>query len=210
MNPLFQGFGQHFRPGRDCGGPRSGRHGLRHLLAAGLMGEAGMPGLGGRGFRASRMFGAGDLQLIVLALLADKPRHGYEIMKALEEHSSGFYAPSPGMIYPALTYLEEVGFATVEAEANKKLYRINEAGQAFLHEHRDFTDDIFDRVREMAGGFASGAMGDLNSAFARLAGQAYRGAWNLGPEHPAVARIAEALRKAAEEIENITKASPAR
>ncbi|HET9316515.1 MAG TPA: hypothetical protein VFQ51_13060, partial [Vicinamibacteria bacterium] len=76
----------------------------------------------------------------------------------------------------------------------------------FLHEHRDFTDDIFDRVREMVGGFASGGMGDLNTAFARLAGQVYRNAWNLGPEHPALARVTEVLKKAATEIEQIAKA----
>ena len=138
MNPFAMAFGPRFHRGRHCGA--RGRHGLRHLIAAGLMGETGMPGLGGRGFRASRMFGAGDLQLIVLALLADKPRHGYEIMKALEEHSHGFYAPSPGMIYPALTYLEEVGHAEATAEGAKKLYRITPAGEAHLAANRAAAD----------------------------------------------------------------------
>lgn len=142
MNPFAAAFGHRFHRGRDCGGPRGpgARHGLRHLLAAGLLGEAGMPGLGGRGFRASRMFGAGDLQLIVLALLADRPRHGYEIMKALEEHSHGFYAPSPGMIYPALTYLEETGHAEATAEGAKKLYRITPEGEAHLAANRANVD----------------------------------------------------------------------
>src|SRR3546814_18947283 len=98
-----------------------------------MFGEAGM---GGRGFRASRMVGAEDLQLLILALLAEKPRHGYEIIKALDEHSHGFYAPSPGVIYPALTYLEEIGFATVVAEGAKKLYRITEEGGAYLADRR--------------------------------------------------------------------------
>jgi DNA-binding PadR family transcriptional regulator len=74
------------------------------------------------------------LQLVILALLEERPRHGYEIIKALEETSKGFYAPSPGMVYPALTYLEEVGYATVEAEGSKKLYQITAAGQSVLAE----------------------------------------------------------------------------
>src|SRR3546814_2822416 len=92
--------------------------------------------MGGRGFRASRMVGAEDLQLLILALLAEKPRHGYEIIKALDEHSHGFYAPSPGVIYPALTYLEEIGFTTVVAEGAKKLYSITEEGGAYLADRR--------------------------------------------------------------------------
>ena len=85
-------------------------------------------GLGGRGFFGGRKLGSGELQLVILALLEERPRHGYEIIKALEDTSKGFYAPSPGMVYPALTYLEEVGYATVEAEGSKKLYRITDAG----------------------------------------------------------------------------------
>jgi hypothetical protein len=61
--------------------------------------------------------------LLLLALLAEKPSHGYELIKALEERSSGYYSPSPGMVYPALTYLEELGHASVEPEGTRKLYR---------------------------------------------------------------------------------------
>src|SRR3546814_58048 len=117
----------HRRRGRHGGGFGPGG------FAAAMFGEAGM---GGRGFRASRMVGAEDLQLLILALLAEKPRHGYEIIKALDEHSHGFYAPSPGVIYPALTYLEEIGFATVAAEGAKKLYSITEEGSDYLADRR--------------------------------------------------------------------------
>ena len=99
-------------------------------------------GIGGRGFFAGRKLGSGELQLIILALLDERPRHGYEIIKAIEETSKGFYAPSPGMVYPALTYLEEVGEATVEQEGSKKLYRITDAGRARLSEHRAFVDAV--------------------------------------------------------------------
>ncbi|HEX6958028.1 MAG TPA: PadR family transcriptional regulator [Ferrovibrio sp.] len=117
---------------------RRGRHGFGPGgFAAGLFGEAGF---GGRGFRASRLVSAEDLQLLILALLAEKPSHGYELIKALEERSHGFYAPSPGVIYPALTYLEEIGYATVTAAGAKKLYSITEAGLAHLAERRAQAD----------------------------------------------------------------------
>jgi DNA-binding PadR family transcriptional regulator len=120
----------------------SGRHARRHGFG-GLFGVAGSRGIGWRGFRAGRKLGSDDLQLVILALLADKPSHGYEIIKALEERSGGFYAPSPGMVYPALTYLEELGYASVEAERAKKLYRISEAGRAYLEQNRRTVDAIF-------------------------------------------------------------------
>ena len=91
--------------------------------------------MGGGGFRMGRKFAAGDLQLVILALLAEQPRHGYELIKLLEERSGGFYVPSPGVIYPALTYLEETGLADVESEGTKKLYRITESGRKLVEEN---------------------------------------------------------------------------
>ncbi|NEH47864.1 PadR family transcriptional regulator [Rhizobium leguminosarum] len=93
-------------------------------------------GMFGGDFRMGRKFAAGDLQLVILALLAEQPRHGYELIKLLEERSGGFYVPSPGVIYPALTYLEETGLAEVEVEGAKKLYRITEAGRGRVEENR--------------------------------------------------------------------------
>jgi DNA-binding PadR family transcriptional regulator len=84
-----------------------------------------------------------DLQLLILGLLADKPRHGYEIIKALDERSKGFYVPSPGMVYPALTYLEEIGHATVEADGARKLYQITDAGKEHLESNRSTVEALF-------------------------------------------------------------------
>ena len=103
-------------------------------------------GRGGHGFRAARMLASGDLQLIVLALLDQKPRHGYEIIKALEEHSSGVYTPSPGVVYPALTYLEEVGYAASEAAGNKKLYSITDIGKEHLAKNRHEVDETLEQL----------------------------------------------------------------
>jgi DNA-binding PadR family transcriptional regulator len=123
---------------RRCGGPRARRYGSGGFWA----GMAGGRGFGWHGFRAGRKLGADDLQLVILALLADKPCHGYEMIKALEERSGGFYSPSPGMIYPALTYLEEIGYASVEAEGAKKLYRLTDEGRAHLEANRGVVDAI--------------------------------------------------------------------
>jgi len=107
-------------------------------------------GMGGRAFGMGRKLKSIDLQLLILALLADKPRHGYEIIKALDERSQGYYVPSPGMVYPALAHLEEIGRATVEADGTRKLYRITEAGRRHLDEHRDFADALFAEIGRVA------------------------------------------------------------
>jgi DNA-binding PadR family transcriptional regulator len=93
-------------------------------------------GMFGGGFRTGRKFDAADLQLIILALLSEQPRHGYELIKTLEERSGGFYVPSPGVIYPALTYLEETGLAEVEVSGTKKLYSITDAGRKRVEDNR--------------------------------------------------------------------------
>src|SRR5215475_554330 len=128
--------------GRDCGG-RGRRHGFSGLFG----GSMGGRGYGWHGFRAGRKLGGDDLQLVILALLAEKPYHGYEIIKALEERSGGFYSPSPGMVYPALTYLEEIGHASVETEGTKKLYEITDEGRQYLEGKRAFVEAIFAQLR---------------------------------------------------------------
>lgn len=125
-----------------------GRRHFRGRLAAALF-SAGEDGLGGHGFRASRVVSAADLQLLILALLEEHPRHGYEIIKALEEHTSGFYAPSPGVIYPALTYLEEIGHTSVSAEGAKKLYSLTTAGRDYLAEHRVHADTMMAQLAKI-------------------------------------------------------------
>jgi DNA-binding PadR family transcriptional regulator len=101
-----------------------------------------------------RKVGAGDLQLLLLHLLQENPRHGYELIKELESRTSGYYSPSPGVIYPALTYLEEIGFASVEAEGNKKLYRITETGAAFLKENQQTAEAMLSELAEIGRRFA--------------------------------------------------------
>ncbi|WP_257638141.1 PadR family transcriptional regulator [Janthinobacterium sp. UMAB-56] len=110
-------------------------------------GGPGGPGGRGRGERAERVFGRGDLPLIVLALIEISPRHGYEIIKAIEERCGGAYAPSPGAVYPTLTLLEEQDYVTSgESASGKKLYTITDMGRAYLDENRAQVDGILARL----------------------------------------------------------------
>jgi DNA-binding PadR family transcriptional regulator len=151
--------------------------------------------------RRSQMFESGEVKFVMLRLLREKPRHGYEIIKALEERLAGCYSPSPGTVYPTLQLLEDQGYVRVVEEGGKKIYHITPEGEAFLDQNRDAVDDIFDRVRDTVRDFAGGAMGDLHNAFARITSATYKKAWRFGPSHPAVPRIVEILRTAADDIE---------
>ena len=122
---------------RRFGGSFGGRHG------------------GGRGdmnpddLRAGRMLAQGDLRLVALALIAQAPRHGYEIIKLVEEKTADWYSPSPGIVYPTLTYLEEAGYVTAAAEGSKKLYTITDEGRAHLETNRDLADVVLDRLTSL-------------------------------------------------------------
>ncbi len=184
---------------------RRGRHGYGPFAA----GFADGTGMGGGGFRTGRKLGAADLQLVILALLKEKPRHGYEIIKALEERSAGFYVPSPGMVYPALTYLEETGHAVVESEGTKKLYRITEAGETRLKQDSVMADAILsqldrigkkmERVREV---FAGEAADETMAQSVRSARDELRSVLrdrrHASPEEQQ--RITEILKRATDEI----------
>jgi len=135
---------------RDCDSSREGhwaggRRWRRHF--GGDFAGGGRHGMGGgEMMRAGRMLAQGDLRLIALALIAEQPRHGYEIIKVLEDKTAGWYSPSPGIVYPTLTYLEEAGYVTVQADGAKKLYSITEEGRAHLAENQDFVDAVLARL----------------------------------------------------------------
>jgi DNA-binding PadR family transcriptional regulator len=98
-----------------------------------------------RFFRSSRRgtsFQRGDLKYVILDLLKDKPRHGYDIIRELEELSYGFYKPSPGVIYPTLQMLEEMGYASSTEQEGKRVYSITEEGLKFLENQSNIADDV--------------------------------------------------------------------
>ena len=192
--------------GRGGGGPENWGRGSR-----------GRGGWGGGAFRVGKMLADGDLRLIVLALLAEGPRHGYEIIKALEEKSSGVYSPSPGVVYPTLTYLEEVGYATSNAEGSKKVFSITDTGRTHLVQNRDIADMALSGIeafgRKMAHmrtwwegqrrGEAApdrdipGVISEVNDARRELKAAI---AEKLEASEAEQRRVADVLRKAAEDI----------
>lgn len=117
----------------------------------------------GGNFRIGRMLASGDLRLVALYLIEQQPRHGYDLIKAIEERSHHFYSPSPGIVYPALTFLEEAGYVTSSAEGNKKLYTITDEGRAHLEDNREAIEST---------------LGFLGKAGAQM--EEWRERWNSG------------------------------
>jgi DNA-binding PadR family transcriptional regulator len=138
-------FGSHCEDRHAAG--RHGRWGRHHRHGGRHGRDSGFDG--GDMMRAGRMLAQGDLRLLALALLAEQPRHGYEIIKLLEDKTAGWYSPSPGIVYPTLTYLEEVGYLTAQPEGAKRLYTITAEGRAHLEENRDFVDAVLERLGAM-------------------------------------------------------------
>ena len=133
-----EGRGERYREERHCG---SGR---------GEFGGGGRHGFRGRG-GPMRFFGAGDLRYVILQLISEKPSHGYEIIKSIQERLGGMYAPSPGVVYPMLTLLEEMGYATVVTEGSRKLYTITDEGSKALAENKAQVDALFARMDQVRG-----------------------------------------------------------
>ena len=154
----------HFHDARE----QRGRHPW-----AGHMGSMGGDGRHGRHRegRIGRFLEHGDLRFVVLALIADQPRHGYELIKELEDRTGGAYRPSPGVIYPLLALLEDEGFiAPSDSPTGRKLFEITEAGKAALEQNRAGVDAVFGRMAEasqgsrMAGPRVGRAMANLGMA----------------------------------------------
>jgi DNA-binding PadR family transcriptional regulator len=107
----------------------------------------GMGHGGGGRRRGGRLFDYGELRLLVLALIAERPAHGYELIKIIEERFGGSYTPSPGVIYPTLSWLEDMGYARVEPkEGGRKSYAITDEGQAFLKDNQDAAQALLERA----------------------------------------------------------------
>ena len=114
-------------------------------------GNWGGGGQGNRGRRGRRMFESGELRLVLLKLIADEPRHGYDCIRAIEDMTGGEYAPSPGIIYPTLTMLEEMGLiAEKKSEDNKKVFEATDEGRQHLEERDSEVDALFERLEELA------------------------------------------------------------
>lgn len=156
------------------------------------------PGMGGG--RAGRMFGQGDLRLLLLALIADKPSHGYDLIRTIEAKFGGQYSPSPGTIYPTLTLLEEEELVAGESQAGgKKSYAATAKGRQFLADNAEQVKALMARVDVMAGAASGGPLPDtVMHAIQTLrhAIMARAGAWSSGETE----RIRAILERAARDI----------
>jgi DNA-binding PadR family transcriptional regulator len=123
----------------------------------------------GRGGGFGRFFAHGDLRLVILHLIAERPRHGYEIIKEIEEQVAGTYSPSPGVIYPTLTLLEELGYVTVSVgDGAKKLHAITAEGRAYLDANRRAVDALFARMAETSRAHGGGTAPQILRAMENL------------------------------------------
>lgn len=200
-------FGREGREGGHCGHRREERHHGRHGGFGGFEGFMGGRGRGFGGFGGGdreRLFDSGELRLVILQLVAEKPSYGYEIIKAIEERLSGGYAPSPGVVYPTLTLLEEEGFATVSStESSKKLYTVTEAGAEYLKTNQATVKAIFGRIEQAGKAYGRGKSPQIMRAMMNL-GFALKmriGQGNLTPEQ--LSKIAETLDAAARAIDEV-------
>ncbi|WP_229256354.1 PadR family transcriptional regulator [Duganella lactea] len=151
-------------------------------------------GHGPRG-RGPKMFDAGAMRYVVLQLIAEKPRHGYEIIKELEQRSGGGYSPSPGAIYPLLSMLLDMGHVVASADGNKKLHTITPEGEAFLAENRQFVDAILARMAE-----GDEHRDGLRSAMHELKHAAIEQARAANHQPERIEQIRAILRRAVEDI----------
>lgn len=123
---------------------------MRHRWGRRWEGFGGPPDKSERGWGRRRVLDHGDLRLLILKMIADRPAHGYEIIKAIEERFAETYSPSPGVVYPTLTMLEEQGLARIEtSEGNKKLYAATDEGRRHLEANRDTLDKLEARLAEL-------------------------------------------------------------
>ena len=159
---------------------------------------------GGRGGRSGRVFDHGDLRFVLLQFVAEKARYGYELIKTIEEQFGGMYSPSPGVVYPTLTLLEELGYVQAESGGGtKKLYSVTEEGASYLATNRALVDGIFSRMAEMSRAIGGGpapeirrAMGNLEMALSIQLGKG-----SLDADQ--IRAVTAALDRAATEVEQV-------
>ncbi len=191
--------------GRGCG-----KRQAMHRGGRGFFGHGFGSGRGGRfrdddegrgdGRRRRRMFDSGELRLVLLRLIADEPRHGYELIRRIEELTGGAYAPSPGVVYPTLTLLDEMGqIAAQESDGSRKRFAITPEGQAELDANRDAADELIARLAGVGAerqrtdsSSVRRAMGNLRAVLVNRLG---RRDLDEAVLHEAVALIDEAAQK---------------
>ena len=181
---------------------QDGRRHARGGMFGGRFGHGHHHGGARGGQRLGRFFDHGDLRYVLLGLIAERPRHGYELIKAIEEKFGGLYSPSPGVVYPTLTLLEELGYIRPQGdEATRKQFAVTPEGSEFLAANRAVVDQIFARMAEVTRTYGGGPAPEIRRALQNLeAALAIRlGRGPLGAEE--VRAVTTILDRAAGEVE---------
>ena len=169
------------------------------------------PGGGGRHRRRDRkrMFEAGELRLVLLKLIADQPRHGYELIKAIEELTEGDYAPSPGVVYPTLTMLEDIGFILERKSKDcKKIYEATDEGRTHLAENEEEIDDLLERLEGHGRTRRHGQRPEIGRAIGNLMTALRNRVAAEGWHEELLEEVVDILDEAAQRIERVRDAKP--
>ena len=193
----------------NCGGHMRGRHGWRAGPGRGFDGPWNWDGfgrgMGGRhGGRGRRMFDGSELKLVLLKLIADQPRHGYDVIREIEAMTGGAYSPSPGMIYPTLTLLDDTGFIEEQrAEGAKKLYTATDEGRAHLDENAEEVEALIARLTRLGEKSARADSGAIRRSMVNL-GMALRNRFMAGEvDEETLRKLVDLIDETAQKIERL-------
>ena len=161
-------------------------------------------GGGGRGRGRRRMFDAGELRLVLLKLIADQPRHGYDLIRAIEELTHGAYAPSPGIVYPTLTMLQDMGLIEeAPGEGSRKAFQITKDGEAHLAEKSEEIEDLLGRLEAVGGDQRKAEGPPIKRAVGNLLSSIWHRVTRDDMDEATMHQIAEILDEAAQKIERL-------
>jgi DNA-binding PadR family transcriptional regulator len=193
-----------------CGMKAGGRWGQRGPGGPGGFaswgGDFGDWGGGGRGGRRGRLFGTGELRLVLLKLIADEPRHGYELIKSLEELTGGTYSPSPGTIYPTLSLLSDEGAieeSVGTGDTSRKAFAATEAGKAELEERAAEVEALLGRLAELGNQGERHRSPEILRALMNLGGVLKNRVFKGNPDEDKLKEIVDIIDDAAKRIERL-------
>ena len=154
-----------------------------------------------------RMFEGGELRLVLLKLIADEPRHGYQLIRAVEEMTEGEYAPSPGIVYPTLTMLEDMGLIQEQKSKDaKKVFEATEEGRAHLEENSEEVEDLISKLEGHGEGRRRGQRPEIGRAIGNLMSALRNRVANEGWNEELLNEVIDVLDEAARRIERARSA----
>jgi DNA-binding PadR family transcriptional regulator len=158
----------------------------------------------GRGRGRRRMFDAGELRLVLLKLIADQPRHGYDLIRAIEELTHGVYAPSPGIVYPTLTMLQDMGLIEeAKGEGSRKAFQVTADGEAHLAEKADEVAALLERLEDAGSDQRKAGGAPIKRAVGNLLSALWHRATRDDMDEARLHKIAAILDEAAQKIERL-------